>query len=106
LQGATLADPDGRAFLCPKRHPPQIIGIQSFCRQYQRPDQSRLPRHPWSPTNLKECYTGATNTSFTRAGGSIAEYTAGMAYATAQKWLKIDSFASIQLDPFDRSPLG
>jgi len=36
-------------------------------------------------------YTGATNTTFTRAGGSIAEYAAGMAYAEAQKWLKIDS---------------
>jgi hypothetical protein len=44
-------------------------------------DESKLPY----------AYTGATNTAFTRAGGSIAEYTAGMAYTVAQKWLKIDS---------------
>jgi hypothetical protein len=30
-------------------------------------------------------------TTFTRAGGSVAEYAAGIAHATAQKWLKIDS---------------
>jgi hypothetical protein len=27
---------------------------------------------------------------FTRAGGSVAEYSAGMAHAEAQKWLKVD----------------
>jgi hypothetical protein len=42
-------------------------------------------------SELPYAYTGATNTMFTRAGGSIAEYSDGIAYATAQKWLKIDS---------------
>jgi hypothetical protein len=42
-------------------------------------------------SDLLYAYTGATNTMFARAGGSIAEYAAGMAHATSQKWLKIDS---------------
>jgi hypothetical protein len=42
-------------------------------------------------SDLLYAYTGTTNTPFTRAGGSFAEYAAGMAYATAQKWTKMDS---------------
>jgi hypothetical protein len=42
-------------------------------------------------SDLLYAYTGATNTTFTRAGGSVAEYAAGMAYAAEQKWLKVDS---------------
>jgi hypothetical protein len=42
-------------------------------------------------SDLPYAYTGATNSMFTRTGGSVAEYSAGMAHATAQKWLKVDS---------------
>ncbi len=35
-------------------------------------------------------YTGVTNTAFTRAGGSVAEYGAGVAYGTAHGLFSID----------------
>jgi len=38
----------------------------------------------------QHAYTGATNTAFLRAGGSVAEYTAGRTYAVAQGWFRID----------------
>ena len=41
-------------------------------------------------SSLPYAYTGATNTAFTRAGGSIEEYAAGLEHAAAQKWLEID----------------
>jgi hypothetical protein len=41
-------------------------------------------------SDLPYAYTGATNSMFTRAGGSVAEYSAGIAYAVMQKWLIID----------------
>lgn len=41
-------------------------------------------------SGLRHAYTGATNTAFTRAGGSIQEYSVGMKHAGAQKWLEID----------------
>jgi len=44
-----------------------------------------------SESKLPYDYTGATNSMFTRAGGSVAEYSAGMAYAIAKEWLEIDS---------------
>jgi hypothetical protein len=34
--------------------------------------------------------TGATNTAFLRAGGSVDEYAAGRDYAVAQGWFEID----------------
>jgi hypothetical protein len=39
-------------------------------------------------------YTGVTNTAFTRAGGSVAEYAAGRDYAIAQGWFEIDRSGS------------
>jgi hypothetical protein len=38
----------------------------------------------------QHAYTGVTNTAFTRAGGSVAEYAAGRDYAIAHGWLEID----------------
>jgi len=38
----------------------------------------------------QHAYTGATNTAFLRAGGSVAEYAAGRDYAVAQGWFEID----------------
>jgi hypothetical protein len=35
-------------------------------------------------------YTGITNTAFTRAGGSVAEYAAGRDYAIAHGWFEVD----------------
>jgi hypothetical protein len=35
-------------------------------------------------------YTGTWNSSFTRAGGSISEYTGGRDYGIAQGWFSID----------------
>jgi hypothetical protein len=35
-------------------------------------------------------YTGATNSAFLAAGGSVAEYLAGRDYAVAQGWFEID----------------
>jgi hypothetical protein len=35
-------------------------------------------------------YTGVTNTAFTRAGGSVAEYGAGVKYGIAQGLFTID----------------
>jgi hypothetical protein len=43
-----------------------------------------------SESRLSYAYTGATNTAFLRAGGSVGEYTAGMKHAAAQKWLEVD----------------
>jgi hypothetical protein len=33
----------------------------------------------------------ATNTEFTRAGGSIEEYSVGMKHAAARKWFEVDT---------------
>ena len=35
-------------------------------------------------------YTGAPNTAFTRAGGNLHEYAAGIRRAVAWKWFEID----------------
>lgn len=35
-------------------------------------------------------YTGATNTAFLQAGGSVTEYAAGRDFAIAQGWFEID----------------
>jgi hypothetical protein len=35
-------------------------------------------------------YTGITNTAFTREGGTIAEYSAGIDYGTEHHWFKVD----------------
>ncbi len=35
-------------------------------------------------------YTGATNTAFTRAGGSVPEYSAGIAFATKMQWFRVE----------------
>ena len=35
-------------------------------------------------------YTGITNSAFTREGGTIAEYSAGIAYGTEHHWFKVD----------------
>jgi hypothetical protein len=42
-------------------------------------------------SGLRYAYTGATNTEFTRAGGSIEEYSVGMKHAAAQKWFEVDT---------------
>jgi hypothetical protein len=39
---------------------------------------------------LSRTYTGVTNRAFLDAGGSPAEYTAGVKYAAAQKWFEVD----------------
>jgi hypothetical protein len=41
-------------------------------------------------SGLPRTYTGVTNTAFLTAGGSPAEYTAGIKYAAAQKWFEVD----------------
>ncbi|WMT71131.1 hypothetical protein [Bradyrhizobium sp. Ash2021] len=41
-------------------------------------------------SGLPHAYTGATNTEFTQAGGSVEEYSIGMKHAAAQKWFEID----------------
>jgi hypothetical protein len=41
-------------------------------------------------SGLPRTYTGVKNTAFLTAGGSPAEYTAGIKYAAAQKWVEVD----------------
>lgn len=41
-------------------------------------------------SGLPHAYTGSTNTAFTQGGGSLAEYSAGIAYATERQLFKID----------------
>lgn len=41
-------------------------------------------------SNLPYAYTGATNTDFTRAGGSVDEYSVGMKQAVALKLFEVD----------------
>ena len=41
-------------------------------------------------SRLPYAYTGATNTEFLRAGGSVDEYSTGMKEAGSKKWLEID----------------
>ena len=64
-------------------------------RPYAKPEAAArllldIVRGSIDESKLPYAYTGATSTAFTRAGGSIAEYSAGMASAAARKWLKID----------------
>jgi hypothetical protein len=64
-------------------------------RPYAKPESAArllldIVRGSIDESKLPHAYTGVTNSAFTRAGGSIPEYTAGMAYAHAQKWLEID----------------
>ena len=35
-------------------------------------------------------YTGTINSAFTREGGTIAEYSAGIEYGTAYSWFEVD----------------
>ena len=41
-------------------------------------------------SGLRYAYTGATNTAFTDAGGSVAEYLTGMKHGRTQKWFEVD----------------
>jgi hypothetical protein len=41
-------------------------------------------------SGLGRTYTGVTNRAFLEAGGSPAQYTAGVKYAAAQKWFEVD----------------
>jgi hypothetical protein len=41
-------------------------------------------------SKLPYAYTGATNTTFTQAGGSIEEYSVGVKHAAAQNWFEVD----------------
>jgi hypothetical protein len=64
-------------------------------RRYAKPEAAArllldIVRGSIVESDLTDAYTGATNSMFTRAGGSVAEYSAGMAYAETQKWLKVD----------------
>ena len=49
-----------------------------------------LVRASIAASGLPHAYTGVTNSLFLRAGGTVDEYTAGRAFATAQKWFEID----------------
>jgi hypothetical protein len=65
-------------------------------RPYTYPDAAArklldIVRASIAETGLQYAYTGATNTAFTRAGGSIAEYSIGMKHAAAQKLFAVDS---------------
>jgi hypothetical protein len=42
-------------------------------------------------SGLPHAYIGATNTAFTRAGGSVEEYSVGTKHAAAQKWFEVDT---------------
>jgi hypothetical protein len=53
-----------------------------------------IVRESINESGLPHAYTGATNTAFTRAGGSIPEYSAGMKRAAAQKWFEVDRSGS------------
>jgi hypothetical protein len=35
-------------------------------------------------------YTGITNSTFTREGGNVVEYSNGIAYAVTQRWFEVD----------------
>jgi hypothetical protein len=41
-------------------------------------------------SGLSRTYTGVTNRAFLDAGGSPAEYTAGVNYAAAKNWFEVD----------------
>ncbi|WMT78873.1 hypothetical protein [Bradyrhizobium sp. Ash2021] len=49
-----------------------------------------LVRASIAESGLPYAYTGATNTAFTRTGGSLLDYAAGIRHAVARKWLEID----------------
>lgn len=51
-------------------------------------------------SKLPHAYTGATNAAFLSAGGSVAEYSAGVAFAKARQWFQIErSGTRIELMP-------
>jgi hypothetical protein len=51
-------------------------------------------------SKLPYSYTGATNIAFLRAGGSVAEYSAGIAFGQARQWFQIErSGTRIELLP-------
>jgi hypothetical protein len=50
-----------------------------------------IARGSIADSGLRHAYTGATNTAFTDAGGSVAEYLVGMKHAAAQSWFEVDS---------------
>jgi hypothetical protein len=65
-------------------------------RPYSKPDAAArllldIVRGSIAESKLPYAYTGATNSAFTRAGGSIAEYSIGIDHAAALKWLEVDS---------------
>ncbi|MEO6783683.1 MAG: hypothetical protein ABI407_19420 [Bradyrhizobium sp.] len=64
-------------------------------RPFANPDAAARKLHDIvrasiAESGLRYAYTGATNTAFTDAGGSVAEYSIGMRHAAAQKWFAVD----------------
>lgn len=56
-------------------------------------------------SGLPHGYTGTWNSSFTRSGGSIAEYAAGRDYGVAQGWFSIDD-SGTRVTPKINPPTG
>jgi hypothetical protein len=67
----------------------------------QRASCSRSCADQWPKVKLRHAYTGTTNTAFTRAGGSVDEYSVGMKHAAAQKWFEIDTSGTRIVLPAD-----
>jgi hypothetical protein len=62
-------------------------------RRFADPDAAArklldIVRGSINESDLRHAYTGVTNTAFTRAGGSVHEYSIGMKHAAAQTWLR------------------
>lgn len=68
-----------RNFVPDPKYPTPESAARELLRLYREP-----PTVPYA-------YTGVTNTQFTRGGGTIAEYRAGIEYGIAQGWFSIEA---------------
>ena len=74
-------------------------------RTYAEPEAAArklldIVRASIAESKLPYAYTGATNIAFMRAGGSVPEYSAGVAFAKARHWFQIErSGTRIELLP-------
>jgi hypothetical protein len=76
---------------------PEDSGLMKFAgeRPYADPEAAArklldIVRALIEQSGISHTYTGVTNSAFLTAGGSPAEYTAGVKYAAAQKWFEVD----------------
>lgn len=76
-----------RTFVPDAKYPTPVSAARELLRLYR---EHTADGYPYA-------YAGVTNAQFTRDGGTIAEYRAGIDYGIAQGWFEIDGGGRVTL---------